>query len=49
MNAKKLISAVLSAFVIAVSSLSYTLPNTNADYSRVSVHDPSVVKLEEGG
>ena len=49
MKARKLISAVLSAFVIAVSSLSYTLPNTNADYSRVSVHDPSVVKLEEGG
>ena len=49
MKVKKLISALLSAFVIAGNSLSYTLSDTYADYSRVSVHDPSIVKLEEGG
>ena len=49
MKAKKLISALLSAFVSIGSLLSYSFTEACADYSRVSVHDPSIVKLEEGG
>lgn len=49
MKAKKLISALLSAFVSIGSLLSYSFTEAGADYSRVSVHDPSIVKLEEGG
>lgn len=50
MKGKKVLSALVSLCVLAGSSLfSGTHKNTNADYARVSVHDPSIVKLEEGG
>lgn len=50
MKTKKLISALLAACIIAGNTLTSGLTNTvNADYARVSVHDPSIVKLEEGG
>lgn len=50
MKAKQLLSALLSVCVIAGSTLSSAVTQTaDADYARVSVHDPSIVKLEEGG
>ena len=50
MNVKKIISALLSSCLIAGSTLTSNLIHiANADYARVSVHDPSIVKLEEGG
>ena len=49
MKARRFISALVSSFVAAGSLLSHSLTEAVADYSRVSVHDPSVVKLEEGG
>ncbi len=50
MNIKKIVSAFLSVCVIAGSTLTSAISQTaSADYARVSVHDPSIVKLEEGG
>ena len=50
MKFKKVISALLSAFILGGNYFtSMPVPDANAEYSRVSVHDPSVVKLEEGG
>ena len=50
MNVKKIVSAFLSVCMIAGSTLSSAISQTaNADYARVSVHDPSVVKPEDGG
>ncbi|MBP3249236.1 MAG: family 43 glycosylhydrolase [Ruminococcus sp.] len=50
MKIKKVLSALLSVCLITGSSLS-SIPGGNAaaEFSRVSVHDPSVVKLENGG
>lgn len=50
MNIKKIVSAFLSVCVIAGSAFTSAISQTaSADYARVSVHDPSIVKLEEGG
>jgi arabinan endo-1,5-alpha-L-arabinosidase len=50
MQTKKLLSVFLSACIIAGTALTSALKyDANAEYSRVSVHDPSVVKLEDGG
>ena len=47
MKLKKLISAVAAA-CIAVTSGSFNIPVTEAaNYSRVAVHDPSIIKLED--
>lgn len=50
MNIKKIVSTFLSVCMIAGSTLTSAISQTaNAEYARVSVHDPSIVKLEEGG
>lgn len=50
MSIKKIVSTFLSVCMIAGSTLTSAFSQTvNADYARVSVHDPSIVKLEEGG
>lgn len=45
MNIKKIISALVSVCMIGANAVCTT---ANAEYTRVSVHDPSVIKLDEG-
>ena len=47
MKLKKALSAVVAGCILAVSTL--TSVPASADFARVSVHDPSIVKFEEGG
>lgn len=50
MSIQKIVSTFLSVCMIAGTTLTSAISLTaNADYARVSVHDPSIVKLEEGG
>ncbi len=50
MKIKKMISAFMTICMIAGNTLISAVPQTaNAENARVSVHDPSIVKLEEGG
>ncbi len=46
MNFKKMFSVLTAGCMLAVSTV--TIGTSNAEYSRASVHDPSVVKLEDG-
>lgn len=49
MKLKKSLSVLASVCLFAVTSLSSGMTlSANADYARVSVHDPSVVKLTDG-
>lgn len=47
MKIKKMLSALIASCMIAVNAI--TVGAASAEYSRASVHDPSIVKLEEGG
>lgn len=50
MKIKKALSAFLSLCILAGgSAIPGAAQTASAEYSRVSVHDPSVVRLEEGG
>lgn len=50
MKIKKILFAFLVGCMIVGSTIISAVSLTaNADYARVSVHDPSIVKLEEGG
>jgi len=50
MKIKKALSAFLSLCILGgCSVISGAAQTASAEYSRVSVHDPSVVRLEEGG
>lgn len=46
MKIKKVLSALIAGCMLAVSTI--TVGTSNAEYSRASVHDPSIVKLEDG-
>ena len=49
MKLKKSLSVLASVCLFAMTSLSSGMTlSANADYARVSVHDPSVVKLADG-
>ena len=47
MKIKKILSALVAVCTLAVSSLS-AMPAIAANYSRVAVHDPSIIKLDDG-
>lgn len=46
MKIKKVLSALIAGCMLAVSTV--IIGTSNAEYSRASVHDPSIVKLEDG-
>ena len=48
MNIKKIVSTFLSVCMAAGTFTSAISETANAEYARVSVHDPSVVKSEDG-
>lgn len=46
MNIKRIMASVLAAVTLSASMISF--PASAGNYTRVSVHDPSVIKLEDG-
>ena len=46
MNIKRVMASVLAAVTLSASMISF--PASAGNYTRVSVHDPSIIKLEDG-
>ncbi len=46
MNIKRILASMLAAVTLSASMISF--PTSAGNYTRVSVHDPSIIKLEDG-
>ena len=48
MQFQKLVPALLACCMVVTSAIPITITTNAAEYARASVHDPSIVKLEDG-